>query len=246
VGVVSFLLLLGSLSALAANQDEFSVLQVGQHTFKNVRVTTKARRYIFIMHSGGMASIKVSDLPPDIRHKLGYEPSAAKKQIDAALAAEKALVEKEGATLRQVWHTKGLIKKMLRAASSPALVFVASVTLLMGYLFFACCCLLICRKTGYEPGVIVFVPLLQALPLLRAASMSGWWFFALFIPGLNLVAYALWCANIVQARSKTFPLTILLLFPLTSWLAFIFLALSTAPPSETEEHYHEIMTLEHA
>jgi hypothetical protein len=50
--------------------------------------------------------------------------------------------------------------------------------------------------------------------------------------------------SIVEARSKTFPLTLLLLFPLTSWLAFIFLALSTAPPSETKEHHLEIMTLE--
>jgi hypothetical protein len=223
VMAVTVFLVLSSPCACAANADAFSMLQVGENTYKDVRVTTKARSYIIIVHSGGMISIKVSELPDQIRQRLGYDATPGSKISKAASAVEAALAKKV--------QTKR---------------FVATVALLIGYLFFSYCCLLICQKTGNQPGLLVVVPVLQAFPMLRAASMSAWWFIALFIPGLNLWAYARWCAKIVRARNKTFPLTVLLLFPPTSWLAFIFLAFAEASPPEPKERYPEIMTLETA
>ena len=41
-------------------------------TYTNVTVTTKAKSYIFILHAGGMTSLKVAELPPDLKQKLGY------------------------------------------------------------------------------------------------------------------------------------------------------------------------------
>src|SRR5258708_17464029 len=64
-------------SALAANEETFDVLQIGTRTYKNVTVTTKAKNYVFILHSTGMANVNVTDLTPALREKLGYNAIAS-------------------------------------------------------------------------------------------------------------------------------------------------------------------------
>jgi len=123
---------------------------------------------------------------------------------------------------------------------------IAGSILLIAYLFHCYCCMLICEKTGKEPGLLIWLPLLQAIPMLRAASMSAWWFITLFLPGLNVVGHVLWCVKIVQARHKTVPLLILLLIPITNIFAFLYLAFSEGVPRKKDEHHVEIMTLETA
>src|SRR5258707_5348163 len=63
-------------TALAANEETFDMLQIGTRTYKNVTITTKAKNYVFILHSTGMTNVKVTDLPPDLREKLGYNAVA--------------------------------------------------------------------------------------------------------------------------------------------------------------------------
>src|SRR5690349_24674738 len=58
--------------SLGTTEESFDVLQIGTHTYKNVTVTTKAKNQIFIMHSTGMSTIKVADLPPELLAQLGY------------------------------------------------------------------------------------------------------------------------------------------------------------------------------
>jgi len=248
---VSFLLLLLSLPAFGADEQRLGELQVGDRTYENVTVRTKAKDYIFIVHSSGMTSIKVTQLPADVLGKLGYAPTAMPKRTTDAVAALTrtsiarggvALVEGGEAKLLQAWRKTGPASKMQHLTTYPVLVVVAAV-LLMAHLFGSYCCMLICRKTGNVPGFLVWVPLLQAVPMLRAASMSAWWFGGLFIPGLNLLGYVLWCVKIVKARQKTMPLAILLLFPLTSWFAFLFLALSEDSRDEGAKVHVETMTL---
>ena len=55
----------------ASTEETFDVLEIGTHTYKNVTVTTKAKNQIFIMHSAGMSTIKVVDIPPELLAKLG-------------------------------------------------------------------------------------------------------------------------------------------------------------------------------
>lgn len=225
---VSFLLLLVSSQVFAANDQTLEVLQAGDHTYHNVTVRTKAKDYVFIVHSTGMTSIKVTQLPADLREKLGY---AAKTDTGASLIPTKvanrcmALLGRVEAQLSQAWQRTGLESKLQQVRTYPTVVAVIAASLML-HLFCSYCCLLICQKTGNNPGMLVWIPLVQAVPMLRAASMSVWWLGALFLPGLNLVAWILWCVKIVQARHKTMPLAILLLFPLTSWFAFLFLAFS--------------------
>jgi hypothetical protein len=228
-------MLLLSWSAFATEEETFGSLQVGENTYQNVRVTTKAKDYILIVHSSGITSIKVKQLPEDIRERLGYVPvstpkdraSAAVKGLTQPVAnGAKACVEQVRAGLSQAWHIAGITSRMQALKTRKVVVIVAAALLLMAHVFCSYCCVLICRKAGKEPGILAWIPLLQTVPLLRAASMSTWWFGAGFVPGLNLVGYVRWCVRIVEARQKTMPLAILLIFPLTTWFAFMVLAFS--------------------
>src|SRR5438874_13748855 len=82
------LLLGASLLTTAVAEDTFPVIQIGTKTYTNVTVTTKAKKYIFIMHSAGMANIKIEDLSPELQEELGYAVSGAKpKATGGAVAA---------------------------------------------------------------------------------------------------------------------------------------------------------------
>src|SRR5437868_409986 len=69
--VAASLMLPASVS-FALTEETFNVLQIGSQAYQNVTVTTKAKTYIVIMHSMGMNTIKVKELPVDLRVKLGY------------------------------------------------------------------------------------------------------------------------------------------------------------------------------
>ena len=223
VRAVSFVLLLVSLNAFAANDETFGVLQVGDHTYHDVTVRTKAKDYVFILHSSGMTSIKVTQLPIEVRQKLGYTEKAPALTPKRIVNRGEALIERAETQFFQVLRLTG--SKLQQLGSYPTMVAVIS-ALVLAHLLRSYCCKLICEKTGVNPGVLVWFPVLQALPMLRAASMSMWWLGALFVPGLNLLGWVVWCVKIVNARQKTMPLAILLLFPLTSWFGFLFLAFS--------------------
>jgi len=242
-----------SVNALAETEQHFDELQIGTHTYKNVKVTTKARKYVFIVHSGGMSNIKVSELPDDILLKLGYVSSPKVQTNAASLWAKNAVAKIDAKGLKrmqnnllQAWQKTALGSKMHLPRLSPQLLAAAGVILFILFGFHGYCCKLICEKAETDPGVLVWVPVLQGIPLLRAASMSAWWLAAFFIPVLNLVAYVIWSAKIVQARHKTIPLTILLLLPVTNVLAFLYLAFSEGAPQGKEpvEPHLRIMTLE--
>jgi len=242
-------LLLVSLRAFAADVEKFAALQVGDNVYQNVTVTTKARDFILIAHSSGITSIKVKELPEDVREKLGYvNPSKSKRQavehlIGPPVAKGAALMEGAKAKLFQVWDRIGLVSKMQVLRTYRGLILAIAI-LLVASIFCSYCSMLICQKTGNAPAVLLWLPFLQPVPLLRAASMSTWWFLALFVPGLNLLVYVRWCLRIVEARHKTMPLAILLIFPLTSWLAFIFLAFSEDSRDDGQKLQVQTMTLE--
>jgi hypothetical protein len=126
------------------------------------------------------------------------------------------------------------------------LFFVALGIALLVYLFYSYCCMLICLKTGNQPGVLVWLPVLQLLPLIRAAGMSGWWLLGYCVPVVNIVAQVLWCFNIAKARGKSVWVGALLLLPITSLFAFLYLAFSNGTSAEEEEPEPKIMTLQAA
>ena len=233
---------------VGAVEEKFDVLQIGTQTYTNVTVTTKAKNYIFILHATGMASIKVKQLPSELQEKLGYAAATAPKAATntAAVWVKKELaridvpqVENLAKQLEQKWRGQTAARLSAMGLIGPKLNWtvlgIALLLYLLLYLFHCYCCMLICRKTGKSPGILVWLPLLKLIPMLRTAGMSGWWFLACFVPVLNLVPLILWPLKIAKARGKSVWIGILLLLPVTNLFAFLYLAFSNGASVEEDE-----------
>jgi uncharacterized protein DUF5684 len=241
---------------LASQEQAFPVLKIGTHTYRNVTVTTKSKSYVFLLHSEGMTNVKVSDLPAETLKELGYADPAPAQTNAASSWAKQTLAKLETPQIKGMQEQlKSRLATVVPKATNLNLppfngtvLAVAGVVLLGIYLFFCYCSALICQKAGRKPGALIWIPVLQWLPLFKAARMSGWWFVAFFVPVLNLVAQVLWCFKIADARNKNALVGILLLLPITSLFAFLYLAFSDGARPDREESPRrvEIMTLETA
>jgi hypothetical protein len=191
-----------------------------------------------------VANIKIRDLEPESLQALGLpdpnaDNDASAKDEPPALAQANHLLG--SLALRQLPPE---LDAALRAAPAnlrldPTVVLAVLAISLAVYLFFCYCAMLICKKTGHAPGVLVWLPVLQLFPLLRAAGMSGWWFLAFFVPLLNIVAQILWCVNIIKARGKSLWLIVLFLLPLTNLIAFSYLAFSGTGSAPADRRFAE-------
>ncbi|MEK7785273.1 MAG: hypothetical protein AAB658_07605, partial [Chloroflexota bacterium] len=70
--------------------------------------------------------------------------------------------------------TAGLtaLKALSAVPVNPTMVGLVLGVLFMAYLFICYCLKLICLKTGNDPGILIWLPVIQMIPLLRAAGMS--------------------------------------------------------------------------
>jgi uncharacterized membrane protein YhaH (DUF805 family) len=239
---------------VGAPDETFAVLEVGTHTYTNVTVTTKAKNCIFILHAAGMTSIKVSQLPPDVQEKLGYVVARPPKPATntAGMWVKRGIsnlnvpqVKDLTKQLEQKWRSESAARSSAMGLAGPKLIVAVLGVVLLLYLFHCYCCMLICRKTGNPSGILVWLPVLQLLPLLRAAGMSGWWFLAYFVPVLNLVPLILWPLEIAKARGKSVWVGVLLLLPVTNLFAFLYLAFSDGAAGEADEGPEpKVMTLQ--
>lgn len=212
-------------------EETFDVLETKTGTYENVTVTSKTKDWIFILHAAGMGNIKIGDLSEEVQKKLGYNlPKEEPKAVTAPTM--KVLTDIKLPEINQLqadWREGGA-PAVLKAFGHPMAVWTLLGIVVLTYLFFCYCSMMICRKTHTAPGFLVWVPVLQFIPLLRAAGMSGVWLLAFFVPVLNLVAQIVWYVKIVQARGKG-PLIILwLVLPLTAPFAYLYLAFSEAAP----------------
>jgi hypothetical protein len=241
-------------AVVASTEQTFDVFQVGTKVYTNVTVTTKTRTYVFILYQGGMANIPLAEISPELRSELGYGPPPKPKEPvkDASAWAKKELatfqtpeVKEMQAKLDETWKSR--FGEGVSKMSTQTLVGLLSVLLLASliYLFGCHCCALICRKAGYEPSGLVWVPILQCYSLLRAAEMSAAWMLLLFVPILNFLPYVIWCSKIAKARSKGILTFICLVVPVINLLAFLYLAFSDSSP-KTQDRASTTLTLEAA
>ncbi len=242
------------LGAMAAVEEKFPVLQTRTGTYTNVTVTTKAKSYVFIQHASGMASVKPAELSLEVQDQLGYAPGGGTKPpTNTATAWAKREIAK--INVPQVSELKQQINEKLNSKPPPAfaavglvgpmLMFAVLGIALLLHLFYCYCWMLICRKTGNPGGVMVWLPVLQIFPMLRAAGMSGWWFLGYCVPVLNLITHILLCFNIAKARGKSAWVGFFLFLPITNLFAFLYLAFSNGgSKEEDDESESKIMTLQ--
>ena len=70
------------------------------------------------------------------------------------------------------------------------------------------------------------------------------WFFAFFVPVINIIALIVFSVKIVKSRGKGLWVSILLMLPPTSGLAMLYLAFSSSAPVQMASH--EVLSLETA
>ena len=243
--------------ALTAGNNAFGgnvhidVLKTRTDTFTNVTVYGMSRTDIFIRHAQGIGNVKTKNLDQETLVRLGLvsatnrasgssKKSAFGSQDESSsgfggATASGLMSGSDGESRRKLPPGLAMVSAMCPVRLGPV-ASLAVVGLLLGvYLFFCYCLKLICVKTGNEPGPMVWLPILQMFPMLRAAGMSAAWFLAFLMPVLNLVAPIVWSFKIVHARGKSVWVAICLLLPFTSLVAFLYLAFSSAENSNTDE-----------
>ncbi len=213
----------------AGSTVKLPLLQTPSGSYTNVTVVLVTPPDIHIRHDGGVKNIPLAELNSTVLRQLGLAPEAeAAEQLEAEAAGDAAgdgsffgLDGPEGFQNLDVSRFLG------GAALSGGLVFAFLGVSLIGYLFTCYCYMRICRNAGHEAGFLIWLPIVQMIPLFRAAGMSPWWLLALFVPLLNLVAIILWCFKIVSACGKSAVWAVLFLLPLLNLIAFLYLAFST-------------------
>jgi hypothetical protein len=228
------------------------MLKTRTDCFTNVTVYGRSQTDIFIRHSRGIANVKIENLNPETIARLnsGGAPSAASD--DAANAKENGSPSAETAATvstssskvdaqlrQQVMAGLAALKNLSVVRISPVVVGLILGGLFVVYLFVCYCLKLICQKTGHEPGILIWLPILQMLPLFRAAGMPGWWLLGLFVPVVNLVVQIVWCFKIVRARGKSVWAAIGLLLPVTNLASLLYLAFSDGK-SEDSSGYQKV------
>ena len=212
--------------------ETFPVLQTKTGTYTNVTVTSRAETYIFIMHANGMNSIKITELPADVRRQLGYPVMDPPKPDSTNMVASVAARELGGSdnnsnALEAGWGSQRPAFKL-----GPELLLTVLAIGLMLHFFISYCFSLICQKANGTRSLLIWFPVLQLIPLFQAAGMSAWWLLASCVPVLNIVAGVLWSLNITKARGKGIWVAILLLVPFTSFFAILYLAFSSSESDE--------------
>ena len=234
----------------AAAAEKFDLLQIGTRMYTNVTVTTKARNHIFIYHAGGITSIKIAELPLGIKQQLGYAPAGAGRVATntAVVWAKHEFAKINVLPFKQMNQKLGWKQSwepFARNLLASKMVFVVLGIALLVYLLHCYCCMLICRKAGHPPGILVWLPFLKLFPMLRAAGMSCWWALAFLVPVLNLVPLILWPLKITKARGSSAWLGVLLFLPVINLFAFLYLAFSDgAAGTADDEPEPKVMSLQ--
>ncbi|MFM1769144.1 MAG: hypothetical protein RJA22_1673 [Verrucomicrobiota bacterium] len=229
--------------AASTPEERVDFLHTPKAHYTNVVILSKSQSSLFIRHAGGLASIKVRDLDKSTQLQLGYQLiSDPAEEVDPAPAPAQPDPEADALAEFEVtapdlefnldpryeeWYEKAVWESREFVAGMPPILRYAWLTL-GGVLFlvFSFCSHLICRKAGQPANPLVWLPVLQVIPLARAAGMSWLWCVGILVPGLNLLGYAIWCFQIATARGKAPWVGFLLLLPGLNILAFLYLALS--------------------
>lgn len=234
--LVGVLLTWVSVATLAAADVELPVLKSGTDVFTNVTIYGQTTTDLFIKHSRGFGNIKISSLDsPTLRLlKLGgetpEEKAAGTVSGKAATAVATMKSKLESSTAVRVPSQAEVLGSLSQFRPSPNLIAIV----VIAYLLYCACLKLICQNAGSKAGPMIWFPVLQMFPLLRAAKMSAWWFVAFLIPLVGVVAHIVWCVKICKACGKSALVIVLLILPGTNVLAFLYLALSKGNTDSTE------------
>jgi len=224
---------------LPAADIHLPALKIGTDSFTNVTVYQMTSTDIFVRHERGFGNAKISNLDDPTLQLLGLKTiMVAEKTGDSnapnAVAVQKlksALAAQDVKLPPNLAAALGFVSKL---KPTPQLLAGALTIMVIGYLFSCFVLKKVCVNAGSEPGVMIWLPILQAFPLLRAARIPAFWFIILLIPGLNLLAHILWSLRISRACGKGTLVGVLLILPVTNIFALLYLAFSSGNEQPVE------------
>lgn len=224
-----------SIAPLAAADLELATLKSGTEIFTNVTVYGQTETDLFIKHSRGFGNVKISSLDHPTLRLLKLEGGTPEEETAGAASGPAAatvttLKAKLSSLPWKIPSEADVLGVTSRVHLTPNIMAIVVIV----YLLFCVGMKLICLNAGSQPGLMIWIPVLQMFPLLRAAKMTAWWFVVFLIPPFSLVAHLVWCVKIAKACGKGGLVALLLILPVTNLLAFLYLALSNGdrPPAE--------------
>jgi hypothetical protein len=225
---------------LPAADIQLPLLKIGTDVFTNVTVYQMTETDIFVRHERGFGNAKISNLDDATLRLLGRKTGKSDEEKAAAGSGKPVTVEKVKATLAAVNlklpSESAVLGVISRVKPTPQLLVGGLAVMLIGYLFTCLVLKRVCVNAGSVPGVLVWFPVLQMFPLLRAARIPAFWFVIFLIPGLNLLAHILWSMRISRACGKGTFVAVLLILPVTNILALLYLAFSSRNEQPAEKH----------
>lgn len=237
--LITGLLMLGfSLTSRADLQ--LPILKSGTVIYSNVTVYSQTDHELYISHAQGLGNVKISTLDDDSLRALGLKDEEKPSASGTIMAKARGVTETVDQLKTSLSGTNRMsLSEMvakLKASSgvevTPAIMQGALAGVVVLYLFFCYCLKLICRNAGARPGLLIWLPILQIFPLLRAAKMSGWCFLLFLIPLVNFFAQIWWSFRIAKACGKGALTGFLLILPGINLLAFLYLAFSKGQSEE--------------
>ena len=93
-------------------------LTVGTATYRDVHLRSINARTVIFTHAGGMASLKLADLPPDLQSRLGYDPASAESSPPPNPSATSAVPRPRPLTLARAPATP--FEQLLQRFGQPA------------------------------------------------------------------------------------------------------------------------------
>jgi hypothetical protein len=217
-----------------ANGVRIDWLPTSSQTFSNVLVYSHDPNHVFFRHAGGLGSAKVSELEPAALRRLGLA-------VDTTLHSSGP----------SIWTTLNPAIRFGQAGRLSPLGYTSLIVLaILAIGFYLYCSFLfwmICVKVGAEPGISVWLPVVQVLPLLRAAGMSALWpIFLLLLVVTSIllranfgqyawtmgivggsaafICFLTWSFKICLARKKSPLLATLLVVPGLNFFVLLYLA----------------------
>lgn len=94
------------------------------------------------------------------------------------------------------------------------------------YVFYAYCWKRICEKLGKDPGPMIWIPIVQFIPILNAVDWETWKIVLFLIPLVNLVMAILLFLEILKRLEKSPALIVMLFIPCVSFFFLPYLAFS--------------------
>ncbi len=114
----------------------------------------------------------------------------------------------------------------MSSTGNPMIALLAIPVGLAVYIFFSYCAKLICEKSGKQPGVLIWIPIVQLIPLMEVAGMATWMIVLALIPLANIVFIVLLGLGLCKARKKNPALVVLLFLPCLNFVFLPYLAFS--------------------